>query len=175
MLREARAEHLQNALQIRETRLRALVSARLFRSEFSQMRAERGVDGGRTLRRERATRLFGLAQLFKKLLNGGLCIVGSTALRGQRIDAIIDRVDLLGDGLQVDLAGAHIVKSPNDLVGDLLNDLTIDGRSRACLQLGLKRAQQGLDRIEINRRRDRVSRRQARGATGPIAARQPQD
>ena len=51
------------------------------------------------------------------------------------------------------------MKSPNDLVGDLLNDLAIDGRSRACLQLGLKRAQQGLDRIEINRWRDRLKPR----------------
>jgi len=105
-----------------------------------KMRVERGIDGGRTLRCERAARLFGLAQLFKKLLNGRLRFVGSTALYGQRIDAIIDRVDLLGDGLQVDLAGAHIVKSANDLVGDLFNDLTVDGRSCACLQLGLERA-----------------------------------
>src|SRR5277367_5183340 len=101
------------------------------------MRAERGVHGGRTLRCERATRPFGLAQLFKKLLNGWLRIVGSTALRSQRIDAIIDRIDLLGDGLQVDLAGAHIVKSANNLVGDLLNDFTVGGCSRACLKLGL--------------------------------------
>ena len=120
------------------------------------MRAKRGVDSGRTLRCERATRLFGLAQLFKKLMKDRLRIVGSTARRGERIEAIINRVDLLGDGFQVDLTGAHIVKSANDFVGDLLNDLTIDGRSRACLQLGLKRAQQGLDRIEINRRGDRV-------------------
>src|ERR1700684_885160 len=82
-----------------------------------------------------------------------------TPLRAHRIDAIIDRGDLLGDGLQVDLAGVHIVKSANDLVGDLFNDFTVDGRSRDCLKLGLKRAQQGLDRIEINRRPDRVEPR----------------
>src|ERR1700684_2444092 len=82
-----------------------------------------------------------------------------TPLRAHRIDAIIDRGDLLGDGLQVDLAGVHIVKSANDLVGDLFNDFTVDGRSRACLKLGLKRAQQGLDRIEINRRPNRVQPR----------------
>ena len=99
---------------------------------------------------------FGLAQLFKQLPNDRLRIVGSTALCRQRIDAIVDRVDLLGDGLQVDLAGAHIVKSASDLVGDLFDDLPVDGRSCACLQLGLERAQQRLDRIEINRRRDRV-------------------
>src|ERR1700684_2271406 len=82
-----------------------------------------------------------------------------TPLRAHRIDAIIDRGDLLGDGLQVNLAGAHVVKSANNLVGDLFNDFTVDGRSRACLKLGLKRAQQGLDRIEINRRPDRVEPR----------------
>ena len=47
---ETRAEHLENALQICEAHLRALVSVRLFRSELSQMCAQRIVDSGRTLR-----------------------------------------------------------------------------------------------------------------------------
>ena len=140
------------------------------------MRAERGADRSRTLRRERIARPFGLAQLFKKLLDNRLRIVGSTALRSQGIDAIVNRVDLLRDGLQIDLAGAHIVKSANDFVGNLFNDFAVDGRSRACLELGLERTQQDLDRIEINRRRDsRPAARQARGAPGPFGARQPAD
>ena len=57
------------------------------------------------------------------------------------------------------MAGAHIVKAAGDLVGDLFNDLPIDGRSGARLELGFKRTQQRLDRTEINRRRDRVESR----------------
>ncbi len=51
------------------------------------------------------------------------------------------------------------MKSASDLVGDLLDDLPIDGRGAARLKLGLKRAQQRLDRTEINRRRDCIQSR----------------
>ena len=158
-VRETGSQRLQNALQIGKTRLRALVRARVFSFQFGQMRVERGVDRGRGLERGRAFRLVGLPQLFDELPHDWARFFGPRGLRRQRVDPTADRVDLPGDGSQVDLGGVPIVKPARDLVGDLFKNLALDRLGGARLQLGLERAQQGFDRIEVDRRRDRVESR----------------
>ncbi len=155
---EALGQSLENALQIGEARLRAPVRARLFHLQLGQMRVERGVDGGRGLERRRAFRLLGVAQFFKELPDDRSWIVGRRLCR-QRVDAIVNRVDLLRERFQLALAGAHIAKPAGHLVGDVLDDLPLDGRIGGGLELRFERAQQRLDRIEIERGCDRVDSR----------------
>ena len=57
------------------------------------------------------------------------------------------------------MSGVEILKAAGDLVGDALGELPIRGRTSARVELGLERAQQGLDRIEIDRGGDRVEPR----------------
>ena len=100
--RERAEQRLQNALQVRQTRLRALVRARLLGSELGQMRVERRMD-----RRPRSpTREAPSALSASRNLSSNSRTTGSgssaVALRRQRVDAIVDRVDLLGNGFEVD-------------------------------------------------------------------------
>ena len=138
--------------------MRALVRTRLFSPQIGQMPAKRRVDRRRGGRRRRPFCAVGLAQPLKQLLHDRLR-VGWRGLCRQCVDTVVDRLDLVGDSFQVDLAGAHIVKPASNPIGDLINDLRVEGRSRGCLELGVQRAQHGLDWIEINRRHDRVPSR----------------
>ena len=157
--REARDQGLQNALQLRETRLGAPVGARLLGSELGQMGAERGMERGQRLRRVRARRRLSLTQPLEQLPHHRLRIVGPDGLRRQRVDAIVDSGDLPGKSLRIVVSGVEILKTTSDLVGDAHGDLPIHERRTARLELGLERMQQGLDRIEIDRGGDRIEPR----------------
>ena len=168
--RETRSQGLQNALQIRETRLRALVSARLFGSEFGQMRAKRRVDRGRTLCCERAACPVGLAQLFKQLCTTGpgssglAAFAASTSMRSWIVSIC------WATASRVDLAAAHILKSASDLVGDLFNDLPVDGR--AALASNLASSERSSVSIGLRSTGDASIRTQL--VENRLAARRPQ-
>ena len=77
-------------------------------------------------------------------------------LRRQRVDAIVNSGDLRGKSLGIVVSGAEFLKTPGDLVGHAVGDLSIRKRRSARVDLGLERTQMCLDRTEIDRRSDRI-------------------
>ena len=84
--------------------MRALVRTGLLDSQLGQMSSQSAaLIAAEFARRGSAFRLVGLGNFSTSCCTTG---PGSLAAFPSRIDSVVDRVDLLGDGFQVDLAGA---------------------------------------------------------------------
>ena len=75
---------------------------------------------------------------------------------GQRVEAIVDSSDLPGNGFGIVVSGVEFLKTPGDLIGHAIGDLSIRKRRSGRVDLGLERMQLRLDRTQIDRRGDRV-------------------
>ncbi len=138
--------------------MRAAVRARLIGSELGQMGAERGMDRGRGLERRSALGLLGLAQPFEQFPQDRSWIARRSARR-ERVDAVVDRVDPMGDRFQAGFRGAGAAEAARDRIGDLFDHFPVDGRIDARLEFRFERAHQRLDRTEIDRRGTRFDSR----------------